>query len=366
MKYSSVKVQGFRGINKLEVNELRTLNLLVGRNDCGKTSLLESLFLLSGMSNPQLPIGINNFRDLILTSDDDFRFLFHNQNFSEPIVLSAKTENSTRHLKITPVEVGRDEPALPQIMPLRLPMIPQGMPPGLFTPFGTEMLGASSLMNTVRGVTLHFQIDDGPEYQVTSTIRPTQPILVSQYTENHICRFIYPKFAVNTDGTLLERVVVEKQLEGIVRILCQIEPRIVDVRMGANGMIYVDIGTDKLTPLNIMGDGIRKILTLLTAAHGTKDGVLLVDEVENGFHYSSLNVLWKALYAACIDFNVQLFATTHSNECVEAFVNAYETSGRSSDDIRLFRIDAKGPEHIAFPYGPETLRAGLEKGFEVR
>jgi AAA15 family ATPase/GTPase len=115
-----------------------------------------------------------------------------------------------------------------------------------------------------------------------------------------------------------------------------------------------------------MGDGMRKILTFLATIATTKNGVLLIDEIENGLHYSSLSVVWKALFAACKEYNVQIIATTHSYECVEAFSKSYDAFDPEGDDIRLFRIDKEGEKHTAFSSNAKVLRAGIEKEFEVR
>lgn len=78
-------------------------------------------------------------------------------------------------------------------------------------------------------------------------------------------------------------------------------------------------------------------------------------------HYTSIKVAWKAIIAACKEYNVQLIATT-----IEALLNAYTELEPEEDDIRLFRIDRNGERHIAFSASAQVLRAGIEKEFEVR
>ncbi|MDR1074512.1 MAG: AAA family ATPase, partial [Treponema sp.] len=67
MKYSAINITNFRSIAELNLENFKQVNLITGRNNCGKTTALEALFLISGMSNPELPVKINNFRDLALT-----------------------------------------------------------------------------------------------------------------------------------------------------------------------------------------------------------------------------------------------------------------------------------------------------------
>ena len=105
---------------------------------------------------------------------------------------------------------------------------------------------------------------------------------------------------------------------------------------------------------------------ILASIADMKNGVLLVDEIENGFHYSSLSVLWKAIFKACQEYDVQLFATTHSFECIEAFSQIHQEENPQEDDIRLYRIDRKENIHKAFAYSASVLHTGLEREFEVR
>jgi AAA15 family ATPase/GTPase len=86
----------------LRMANFKQVNLITGKNNCGKTTVLEALFQISGMSNPQLPIAINNFRDLTLTSDDNFNFIFHNLDFNQEPYISAMLDGVKRNLTIKP------------------------------------------------------------------------------------------------------------------------------------------------------------------------------------------------------------------------------------------------------------------------
>jgi len=139
--------------------------------------------------------------------------------------------------------------------------------------------------------------------------------------------------------------------------------------MGAGGVVYADIGVDRLIPINVMGDGIRRILAMLAAISERKNGILLIDEIENGLHYTTLSILWKAILKAASDNNVQLFITTHSYECVQAIAKTYQDQKAviEKDFISLFRIEKNSKsQHRAFQYTADTLIAGIEKEFEVR
>jgi AAA15 family ATPase/GTPase len=164
----------------------------------------------------------------------------------------------------------------------------------------------------------------------------------------------------------MEKLLVNKQMDRIIESLREIDNKITDIRMGAGGIIYADVGLDKMLPINIMGDGIRRILSIIAAVSDMQGGVLLVDEIENGLHYSSLKILWKALLKALEVYNVQLFATTHSNECIAALASLYDESINHSDNIRLYRIEKQETSHQVFEYSPEMIASGINSSIEMR
>ena len=357
MKYQALTIENFRGIAKLEIADLRRVNLLVGRNNCGKTSILEAIFLLSGMASPHLSLNIHSFRDLILTEDEDFAFMFRNLDFSIPIRLRGGIEACERTLTVTPIYGSH--PLRNGGMPAVSQMISVSTAPTISTALNHRI---------VEGINYDFVINGDKKHHGEIHIEgeKTKIFIPGDYKEDLTCSFLHPKSANMVDDKQMENLLIQKRLHSVITILKEIVPMVQDIRMGARSMVYVDIGAERLVPLNVMGDGMRKILTFLAAAESMKNGLLLIDEIENGLHYSSQSIAWKALFAACKEYNVQIIVTTHSYECVQAFSKTYDAFDPEGDDICLFRIEREGETHRAIGYDAEVLRAGLEKGFELR
>ena len=190
-------------------------------------------------------------------------------------------------------------------------------------------------------------------------------MLPSVYKEELNCRFLNSKSIMDQIDKRMETLLIQKKLDSVIQVLRGIEPKLSDIRMGARGMIYVDIGADKLLPINIMGDGMRRVLSILVAIADMKNGLLLVDEIENGLHYSSISVAWKAILEACKIYNVQLIATTHSYECVHALGELVENE-INFDNVRLFRVGKEVEIHEVKKANTQVLLASLEKEIEVR
>ena len=109
MRYSNLKINNFRGVTHLEIDDLKQINLIVGRNNSGKSTVLEAFFLISGMGNPQLPVNIHSFRDLALTSDEDFCYMFQSLDFETPITFSGVVDGKKRDMTIAPKYVNYNE-----------------------------------------------------------------------------------------------------------------------------------------------------------------------------------------------------------------------------------------------------------------
>jgi AAA15 family ATPase/GTPase len=71
--------------------------------------------------------------------------------------------------------------------------------------------------------------------------------------------------------------------------------------------------------LTELGDGVRHIVSMVISFYASENGQLFIDEVDNGIHFTLLAKIWDIIFTLSAELNVQVFATTHSKECIEAF-----------------------------------------------
>jgi AAA15 family ATPase/GTPase len=102
----------------------------------------------------------------------------------------------------------------------------------------------------------------------------------------------------------------------------------------------------------------------LLALANSKDGIVLIDELENGFHYSILEKIWLSIVDFVESNGTQVFISTHSQECIQAALNAIENRPRL--DFRLHRLDRKTDRTEVYTFEREQLKASLDTGWEVR
>lgn len=143
------------------------------------------------------------------------------------------------------------------------------------------------------------------------------------------------------------------------------------MELGAAGQIYFDLGNDfrTLLPLNLMGEGIQRLLDVITSIAHTAGGIVLIDEIDNGLHYSALRTLWKGILQAAREYDVQVFATTHSAEALRhlTWVLDDEENASYRNDVAAYTlIRATDDEVKNYRYNYGQLEFALERGIEVR
>ena len=153
----------------------------------------------------------------------------------------------------------------------------------------------------------------------------------------------------------------------VLEMLRKVEPRLERLAVlveGRDPRIYADVGTKPLVPLQLMGAGMSRILSVGLAIATCPGGIVLVDEIENGIHYSVMEKVWRAIGAFACSYDVQLFATTHSRECVYYAHKAFEAD--EEEQMRFFRIDRAYGNLRTVMYDKKMREAALEAGLGMR
>jgi hypothetical protein len=165
--------------------------------------------------------------------------------------------------------------------------------------------------------------------------------------------------------TLLLSPQAEQRIESWLR---RLDPRINGLRSleisGSRRQLYVDIGAANRIPLAQFGQGVQRLIQIVTAAQECAGGFLLIDEIESGIHHSFLRSLWETIFDIAFQSKIQIFLTTHSYECLQsAAMVANELEGQQ---LAIHRLERRGQDIVCVSAGEETLVAAIESGFEVR
>lgn len=362
----SINIKKFRGINSLKLDGFKRINFFLGENNCGKTSILEALFLIIGMSNPLLTRNIHLFRGLNLTDNEDFRFLFYKLNFTSNIIINAETyNNEIRKLRIKPKFFSSSKVKISN---------------GLSQEEKDEQesVSSASINNTQKIEKLNFnslitntKTDESNEIRTSISLsgNNVKTDKAEKYKEKLSGFFINSDTIFKGLNEKIEDILVNKQKDRLLKPLKKIEPKICDISLGNKGMVYLDLGYKRLVPINLLGDGIRRILSVLAKLLSQNNVILLFDEIENGLHYTSQKIFLRNLIKISELQNAQLFLTTHSIESLRTLKSIL-----SSSELQKFQSETKcftirkyeGDNLKAYSYDYEKLDYAIEQDIEMR
>lgn len=123
--------------------------------------------------------------------------------------------------------------------------------------------------------------------------------------------------------------------------------------------------TPNVLPLRSMGDGINRILTIILALVNSDNGFLLIDEFENGLHYTVQEQLWKILFDLAEKLNIQIFVTTHSEDCIAGFENVLNDP-KNKVLGKLVRLDNIGGIIKQVEFNAKELKIATDQNIETR
>jgi hypothetical protein len=348
------------------MNGLTRVNLLVGANNAGKTSVLEAAEILAAGGQPWVLLRSPTRRGdgFVPTSElqpgsriADIRHLFHG-HVLEPGV-SFRIEGDAPQARFvtarvsSALSVGLDKlkfgvPLTEQedVQPLLALIIEsdgQSKPPPILPLLG----GVGLSIDMVRSLPLEDEQEAPANYVDTTDLA---------------YRF----------GELWDRILLTPAEERVVEALRIIEPdldRVAPLSRATGraqlGAIVVKLkGKDERIPLGSMGEGMKRLLVLTVNLVSAPGGLVLVDEIDTGLHFTTLTRMWKLVIEAARQFNMQVLATTHSLDCVRALAWVYEKNRDLGSEISVHRIQ-RGTD-TAVTYGAEEILAAVEHDMEIR
>lgn len=357
---ASLSITGFRGIDDLRIPRLGRVTLLAGKNGVGKTTVLEALRLYAARGQfdtvQDLLIGHEELttirgEDDASSSAADLDRLFHRNGSGDRAII-----------RIGPID---GEPAL-KIEPVPAPLavlrhLPQGVYAGdVDVVLGVVFGDARSHHVWLRSVEKSYR-----RYRRNSPdgVKPPTPLRCESLgpgpLDGKVVERLWDGVALTDDETLALdalRLVFGDRVERAA------------ATGGGDGRrrrVMVKLA-DRANPVSLrsLGDGATRMFGVSLALANCRDGILLIDEAENGIHYSLQSKFWNMVLCAAQLSNIQVVATTHSKDCI----NGFAAAALESPDVsgNLVRIDRHNGELRAVDYSIEELETAAEQNIEVR
>jgi predicted ATPase len=364
----SLQIHGYRGFTRFEMSGLGRVNLIVGTNNSGKSSVLEALYLLVSGGDPgalfqllwrrgERSLEERNPRHAEFELDVSHLFHGHEFRIGSKLSLSAKNQTPAKSLTLEVAEATKEEQAglfRDTPAPARLVLRVTGHPKPTVSviPIGPRGGISSDLMESPRRFRRGTTDVSAAQYVTTESL--SGDALVA----------LWDKIALSPDEPLVLRAL--KFLDpDVERIAAQASHRIYGYTPGTRGgFIIKRKGHDLPIPIGSMGDGMWRMLAMAIAITQCKGGVLLVDEIDTGLHYSVMTDMWRLIFGAAKEFDVQVFATSHSEDCVHSLAKICEQEADANHRVTLQRIEAAKQKSV--PYSEGEIAAAAARGIEVR
>ena len=337
-QFSTIHVERYRGIDGLELEDLRRVNLIVGVNNAGKTSLLEAIYLLAHQNDETALLDVHRWRGRIEGEPDPVWLVGQMQ---PEICLSGHFDTVPDN--VARLEVGRlDEPD-EEIRDQRH--------------FLAKLIFTSHYGDRTQSTNVALFSNRPPRASFQGRHWLCRSAMTSSFWANRLDRLVRANEAALATGSKAN--VIEFIKERVDAHLINIE--LVDEQ---RRFLVSHQDFDRAPDLSSFGEGMRRIFEIGLLFADVRGGVLLIDEFENALHPELLTAFTRVVQELAVKHKVQVFLTTHSKEALDAFIlNDYAT-----DDIAGYALCRGGESGVVVRRfdGEKLVRLHKALDFDLR
>lgn len=359
---TDLRIQGFRCFEDLTVNRLGRVNLIAGRNGSGKSSFLEAVHVFAQRGARNSIYRILNSRGEFSEGVDErfgpFMLFDHRSLFNgrKPNIESRVTIGSVDHSNEIIVSPRTIEDGARGMTEYIAEVFPVGQIRFLQVECANR-IGYVPITTIFKQQAVQIPIEEG-EFDAPISLAllgpdvPSEVMIASLWEDVAITPSVKP--AIKALGLIAGMEVAD------VAVLGGREPETRPTTMVRMA------GTDERVSLRSLGEGAVRAIGYVMALASITNGIMLIDEVENGIHYTVLSEFWNMILRTAQEYDVQVFATTHSWDCIKGFTAAAVEN--EDVDCAMFRL---GETRItkklrAVEYSTENLVTATRHGIEVR
>ena len=369
LKIESITLERFRVFRELTIRGLGRVNLITGKNNTGKSSVLEGLRLLANDATPDVIYDILRHREENIEeaeeeghpTDPDSLFqvsgLFHGfpllSEVPEPIAISTSGKSSAMSMTMGLDWLSEEFDSDGQYR-----LVPLGK---------LEPDGIAALIVEARGTQKAHRLDHFGRY--SRPIHRTRRSGSSNRTRMS-CIFVSPYGGGGTGmlGPLWDKIALSDREKYVVEGLHIIDPQISAVSMvGSTSRKPIAIvradNIERPVPLRSFGDGLNRLFGIILSLVNARGGLLLVDEFENGLHHTVQVDVWRTIFRLAQTLDIQVFATSHSWDAIEAFQKA---AAEAPEEGALIRLARRGEDIIPTVLSEDELAIATRDEIEVR
>ena len=367
---NTLNLRGFRGFDSYRLSGLARVNLLVGKNNCGKTSVLEAVELLVSEGDPR--VLYNSLRrrgervtDRMRERLMDISHIFHGHDPAPGVSFELSSDNGkgTLKVKILSLEEVREE------VEDKGRGIKEWWTRRLFEPdedvvpvFGMSIdMGVPESRTTL----LPVMEEDGTIGIGYGYARPMR----NGHSGTRVPFLALDAFDPASMAEQWNTVLKEGLEAEIVTDMRVLQPDLVSIhflpRTRSGSDILLGLENDRRrAPIGTYGDGMRQLLALRLSFVGAANGVLLIDEIDAGLHWRVMEEMWKLVVDVAERLNVQVFATTHSSDCIRGLGSLLGNRPDLEEQVSLQRVTQSLSKAVSLQ--GDQVRIAMKQDIEVR
>lgn len=378
----SLTIDNFRAFHHFSMEGLGRINLCVGTNNCGKTSVLEAVNILAARGRPEALFQVLARRGERWIDDEaprgtrieaDICHLFYGHELETNASFQVTATNDHQHYglvaKLVETDAEIDGPETAERVSRRQV--------ALFDPETAESalpgrLTLELTWNAPRPITQRLPMSRRGGISTEALERYPR----KRDEDTAPTRFITTEALVRDEiVSMYETIVLTPEESGIIEALQTIEPEIERIapigserrryfQVDRGGIVVKLRGSKQRIPIGSMGDGIWRMLGIALSLSRARGGILLVDEIDTGLHYSVMESMWRLVCSTARRLDVQVFATTHSHDCVRSLSAISRSDVTDGSEVSIQRIERGNPRSVQFT--EQEIVIAAERSIEVR
>ncbi len=380
----SLEIRNYRNLRHLTIEKLGRVNLLVGKNNTGKTSVLEAVAIYVSSYSEGITI-----KSLLQQRGEYYTYNTRELSSSEkPLSISRDNLNSlsalytdytpsfflqdSNDLDIHVGEVDKYKDFSNSSLTICLRKAYQTIRKD---EFGREIIEytVADKEEDVGSQEYRYEINFWrnhlyqTRYSLNSDRLFHEPSLNRANGESDQFQYVDSKNKTQQPiEHLFSKIALSDKEDTVVNALKIIEPKTERFSLIEDGRPIIKLSNGKIRNLSSMGDGVSRVFSIILSMVNCENGYLLIDEFENGLHYSVQEKLWEIIFYLAERLNIQVFATTHSSDTIRSFTSILAKQEKSDEAGKAIRLQLYNNMVRAVDYSPEELETAVEYNIEVR
>lgn len=371
----SLYINNYRNLKELKINSLGNINLITGKNNTGKSSILEAIAIYASGANMQI------VNELLKERGESLKSSVNNKNYISNNIKAISSLFNDRKIGFDvkdAISIGSveetlfgDENISEQRVSLRFIQFLDEITRDNISNISTRKRTIVDFDQKLDNLKIGIEIRNGSNSYIQSIEDERIRFSNSLFDNNDNFEFIRTRnIDRDINSKLWDDITLTEKEQYVIDALKIIEPfaeRIAFIEENTRertAVIKLSNSTS-IIPLRSMGDGINRILTIILALVNTDNGFLLIDEFENGLHYTVQEKLWNIVFVLANKLKVQVFATTHSEDCILAFERELNKEGNNFDG-KLIRLDNDNGIIKQVEFSAKELKIANDNDIEIR